>query len=76
MPARKFRDGDRVTGREEGPASFRNRVGTVVEFRGRQGYGVKFDDTGITEHVSSDWLGLAVAERQDCVSKQGTPMAV
>jgi hypothetical protein len=58
MAARKFRDDDRVIGREEGPASFRNRAGTVVDFKGRAGYGVRFDDTGITEYVDSDWFSL------------------
>jgi len=56
MAARKFGDGDRVVGREEGPASFRTRVGIVVGFKGRGGYAVQFDDTGITEYLNSDWL--------------------
>jgi hypothetical protein len=51
MAARKFRDGDRVAGCEVGPAAFRGRVGTIVDFRGRGGYGVKFDDTDIIEYL-------------------------
>jgi hypothetical protein len=56
MPKRKFGTGDRVIGREDGPASFRNRVGTVVDFKGRAGYGVRFDDTGIPEYLNPEWL--------------------
>ena len=56
MPNRKFRDGDRVIGRDDGPASFRNRVGTIVDYKGRGGYGVRFDDTGIPEYLNPEWL--------------------
>ncbi len=58
MATRKFRDGDRVVGLEEGPADYRGRVGTIVEFGGRAGYRVKFDDSGVTEYLNSDWLRL------------------
>jgi len=59
MAKRKFRIGDRVVGREDGPASFRGRVGTVTDFEGRGGYGVRFDDTGVTEYLNPEWLDLA-----------------
>jgi hypothetical protein len=58
MAERKFRHGNRVVGREDGPASFRNRTGTVVDFKGRGGYGVTFDDTHVTEYLNSEWLDL------------------
>jgi len=56
MSNRKFANGDRVVGCEEGPASFRGRAGVVVDFRGRGGYGVNFDDTSATEYLDSNWL--------------------
>jgi len=42
---RKFANGARVRGKEEGPASFRDRAGTVLHYVGwsRQ-YKVQFDD--------------------------------
>jgi hypothetical protein len=46
MAHRKFRNGDRVVGHEEAPASFRER-----------GYGVRFDDRPeIIEYVNSHWM--------------------
>jgi hypothetical protein len=53
---RKFENGDRVIGCEESSASFRGRTGIVMNFSGRGGYGVKFDDTGVTEYLNSNWL--------------------
>lgn len=53
----KFLVGDRVVGKESAPASFRGRIGTVVERGpGKSEYGIKFDDTGQVEHVESSWL--------------------
>lgn len=55
----KFEVGGRVWGKEEGPASFRGRVGIIVERGpGRGEYGVRFDD-GRTEYVMSWWLEAA-----------------
>jgi hypothetical protein len=57
MAARKFQNGDRVVGEDEGRASFRERIGTIADFQGRGGYGVRFDDApGIVEYVNSDWI--------------------
>jgi hypothetical protein len=54
---RKFRDEERVIGRQDGPASYRRRVGTVNDFKGYGGYGVRFDDQpDVTEYVESNWL--------------------
>lgn len=58
MPGRKpkFTVGDRVIGKESAPASFRGKVGTVIERGpGKAEYGVKFDD-GPTEYVESSWM--------------------
>jgi hypothetical protein len=52
----KFNLGDRAIGKESGPASFRRKVGTVVERGpGKSEYGVKFDD-GPMEYVESSWM--------------------
>ena len=57
MPGRKFQNNDRVVGHEEAPASFRGRAGTVVDYQGHGGYGVRFDDRPeIIEYVNSDWV--------------------
>jgi len=57
--SRKFRDAERVIGREEGPASFRGRVGTVVDHKESGGYGVRFDDRpDAIEYLESHWLEL------------------
>ena len=56
---RKFAVGDRVRGKDNAPASFRHRVGTVVEIGpGPSEYGVKFNDTLKTEYVQSYWMEL------------------
>ena len=55
---RKFADGARVRGREEGAASFRGRTGTVTGYVPRSGYWVCSDD-GRTENVPSYWLESA-----------------
>jgi hypothetical protein len=52
---RKFVDGTRVRGREEGAASFRGRTGTVVSYWGQAQYLVRFDD-GREEYAYSYWL--------------------
>jgi hypothetical protein len=51
----KFQPGDRVIGRDDGPASFRERTGTVLERVGRADYRVQFDDDQI-ECVMSWWM--------------------
>jgi hypothetical protein len=57
MAGRKFQNNDRVVGHEEAPASFRERAGTVVDYQGRGGYGVRFDDRlEIIEYLNSDWM--------------------
>jgi hypothetical protein len=56
--SRKFRDGDRVKGKEEAPASFRDRVGRVVDYTGKGDYGVVFEDTGVKEYVDVTWVEL------------------
>jgi hypothetical protein len=55
---RKFADGARVRGREEGRASFRGRTGTVTGYVPGSGYWVNFDD-GMTENVPAYWLEAA-----------------
>ncbi len=55
---RKFGDGTRVRGREEGTGSFRGRMGTVTSYVRGSGYWVNFDD-GRTENVPSHWLEAA-----------------
>jgi len=56
---RKFAVGDRVRGRDEAPASFRHRVGTVVEIGpGASECSVTFDDNLHTEYVQSNWMEL------------------
>jgi hypothetical protein len=55
---RKFADGARVRGREEGTASFRGRTGTVTSYLPNSGYWVCFDD-GHIENVPSHWLEAA-----------------
>lgn len=52
----KFQVGDRVVGKESGPASFRGRTGTVRQIGpGAAEYGVQFDD-GPLEYVSPSWM--------------------
>lgn len=52
---RKFADGARVRGREEGAACFRGRTGTATSYLPNSGYWVCFDD-GWIENVPSYWL--------------------
>jgi hypothetical protein len=52
---RKFADGTRVRGREEGEGSFRGRTGTVTSYVPGSGYWVNFDD-GRVENVPANWL--------------------
>jgi hypothetical protein len=52
---RKFADGMRVRGREEGAGSFRGRTGTVTSYVPGSGYWVSFDD-GRVENVPAHWL--------------------
>ncbi|HET6844121.1 MAG TPA: hypothetical protein VFK06_20945 [Candidatus Angelobacter sp.] len=57
MALRKFQINDRVKGKEEAPASFRERTGIIVDFKGKGEYGVRFDDaTEVTEYVNSNWI--------------------
>lgn len=57
MSNRKFQSNDRVLGPDKAPASFRGRSGVVVDFKGKGGYGVRFDDRPeIVEYVNSDWI--------------------
>lgn len=59
MAARKFINGNKVVGTDGAPASFRGRIGTVVDYKGHGGYGVRFDDRPeITEYVNSDWITM------------------
>jgi hypothetical protein len=59
MSSRKFRHAERIIAREDGPASFSGRTGTIVDFKGRGGYGVRFDDKpDVTEYLNSTWLDL------------------
>jgi hypothetical protein len=60
MASRKFQIGDRVIGEDEGPASFRTRTGTIVDFQPSGGYGVRFDAPEIIEYVNSNWIRLLV----------------
>jgi hypothetical protein len=55
---RKFANGARVRGREEGAASFRGRTGTVTGYVPNSGYWVCFDD-GRIENVPAHWLEAA-----------------
>jgi hypothetical protein len=54
---RKFADGARVKGKEgdDGKASFRGRVGTVISYLSGSGYFVRFDD-GLDEYAYVHWL--------------------
>jgi hypothetical protein len=51
----KFAMGARVRGKEEGPASFRGRTGTVIGYVSGSGYQVSFDD-GRVEYAYAHWL--------------------
>ena len=56
---RNFTVGDRVRGRDDAPASFRHRVGTVVGIGpGPSDCSVTFDDNLHTEYVQSKWIEL------------------
>ena len=55
---RKFEVGGRVRGKEEGPASFRERTGTVISYLAGSGYQVSFDD-GRVEYAYAHWLEAA-----------------
>jgi hypothetical protein len=54
---RKFADGTLVKGKEgdDGKASFRGRVGTVISYLSGSGYLVRFDD-GQDEYAYAHWL--------------------
>lgn len=52
---RKFKIGDVVIGRDEGPASFRGRRGIVQAVGSPGEYSILFDD-GRLEYVSSTWI--------------------
>jgi hypothetical protein len=51
----KFSEGARVVGKEEGPASFRGRIGTVLSYLSGSGYQISFDD-GRVEYAYAHWL--------------------
>lgn len=51
----KFSEGTRIIGKEEGPASFRGRVGTVMSYLSGSGYQISFDD-GRVEYAYAHWL--------------------
>jgi hypothetical protein len=51
----KFTEGARIIGKEEGPASFRGRMGTVLSYLPGSGYQVSFDD-GRVEYAYAHWL--------------------
>ena len=55
---RKFRIGDAVIGRDEGPASFRGRRGVVHAYGSTGEYAILFDD-GRLEYVASSWISRA-----------------
>lgn len=52
---RKFANGSRVRGNDEGPGSFRGRPGTVIGYVSGSGYEVSFDD-GRVEFAYAHWL--------------------
>jgi hypothetical protein len=58
---RKFSHGARVIGKEEGPASFRGRTGTVIGYLSGSGYQVRFDD-GPIEYAYAHWLRSAAQQ--------------
>ena len=59
MSSRKFRDAERVIGSENGPADYRGCIGTIVDYKGRGGYGVRFDDRpDVIQYLESYWLEL------------------
>jgi hypothetical protein len=65
MAGRKFQNDDRVVGRDEAPASFRNRVGVVVDFKRPSGYGVRFDDRPeCIEYVNPDSMARMDSKEQ------------
>lgn len=55
---KKFAPTVRVRGREEGPGSFRGRMGMVIGYVSGSGYLVRFDD-GREEYVYAHWLEAA-----------------
>ena len=56
---RKFSEGARVRGKEEGPGSFRGRTGTVTGYeRQTAEYKIEFDD-GRVEYAPAHWLDAA-----------------
>ncbi len=62
MAKRKFFENDRVQGIEDAPASFRGRSGTVEQYVGTGGYGVRFDDRpDVIEFVNSGWIARVSA---------------
>jgi hypothetical protein len=55
----KFAPGARAKVNSEGPAEYRGRSGTVVDYLGGSQYVIKFDD-GRTEYLLSQWLEAAL----------------
>ena len=54
----KFAPGARIVGRLGGPAEYRSRKGTVIEYLGSSLYRVKLDDKKHWECVLSQWFEL------------------
>ena len=54
----KFAPGTRIAGRQGGPAEYRSRKGTVIEYLGSSLYRVKFDDNQHWECVLSQWFEM------------------
>jgi hypothetical protein len=54
----KFAPGARIVGRQGGPAEYRSRSGTVIEYLGSSLYRVMFDDEKDWECVLSQWFEI------------------
>jgi hypothetical protein len=52
----KFAPGARVRAKSEGPAEYRGREGTIVDYLGGSQYVVQFDGEGGKEYLLSQWL--------------------
>jgi hypothetical protein len=55
----KFALGSRVVGNPQGPAEYRGRLGTVIEYLGHSQYRIKFDDAERKEFLLSQWVDAA-----------------
>jgi len=61
----KFATGERVRAKSEGPAEYRGREGTIVDYLGGSQYVVQFDDQSGREYLLSQWLEAMVG-RETC----------